>query len=79
MGVMVMMAMRTTGCLRQVLNVGQRIILGRVRKVGCKLVQLGSLGCVPIRRSGVGGILKVSGDLRGDLLVLRWIGLLQLL
>jgi len=76
---MMMMPVTAVHCLRQVLNIGEGVVLRCVVEIRCELVQLGCLGCVAIGGGCFGGVLQVGGDLRRYLLVLGGIRLLQLL
>ena len=74
-----MMMMATTDRLSQILHVGELAALRGAGEVRRKLVELGRLCRIAVRRGGFSGVLQVRGDLLGDLLVLGWIRLLKLL
>ena len=75
---MMVMAATTDG-LRQILHVGKLTALRGAGEVRRKLVELGRLRRIAVRRGGLRGGLQVGSDLLGDLLVLGWIRLLELL
>ncbi len=75
-----MMVMTVTAqSLREILNIRQCVVLRSVLKVGSELVQLIRLGSVAIGGGGFGRALQIGRNLRGDLLILRGIRLLELL
>ena len=76
---MVVVMMMAADRLRQILNVRELAALGGARKVVRKLRQLGRLGGIAGRRSGLRGGLQVGSDLAGNLRVLGGVRLLQLL
>jgi hypothetical protein len=75
---MVMMAMACRS-VRQVLHVRKLAGAGGVRKVAGKLVELGRHRLFAIRLGILGGAFQTRGYLLGNLLILRWVGLLELL
>ena len=75
----VVMVMASTDRFRQILHIGELAAARRVVKVGGKLVELVGRGCISLRLGGLGGDLEVGSDLLRDLLILRRVGLLQLL
>ena len=76
---MVTMPMPPAHGLRQVLDIGKRIVLGSIGKVRGELVQLGGQFGVAVGGGRLGGALEVRRDLRRDLLILGGVRLLQLL
>ena len=74
-----MMVMAAADGLRQILHVGKLTALRGAGEVRRKLVELGRLRRIAVRRGGLRGGLQVGSDLLGDLLVLGWIRLLELL
>lgn len=76
---MMMVVMAPANGLRQILHVRELAALRGVGEVRRKLVELGRLGRVAVRRGGLRGALQVRGDLLRDLLVLAWVRLLKLL
>ena len=73
------MVMAADDGLRQILDAWQLAALGGVGEVGRKLVQLGGGGGIAVRLRGLSRSSEVGGDLLGELLILAWIGLLELL
>src|ERR1022692_344119 len=69
-----MMMMATTDRLSQILHVGELAALRGAGEVRRKLVELGRLCRIAVRRGGFSGVLQVRDDLLGDLLVLGWLG-----
>lgn len=65
--------------LGQILDVGELAGGGGVGEIRRELAQLVGGGRVAFRRGLLGSGLKVSGDLRGHLLILGRVGLLKLL
>ncbi len=65
--------------LRQILNVRQLARGGRRAEIGGELRQLVGRRRITVRLGGLRRRLQVARDLRGYLLILGWIRLLQLL
>ena len=76
---MMMVVMAPANGLRQILHVRELAALRGVGEVRRKLVELGRLGRIAVRRGGLCGVLQIRGDLLSDLLVLGWIRLMKLL
>ena len=79
MAAMMMVMAAAADSLRQILNIGELATLGSIREIRRELIQLRRCRRVAVRRRGLGRILQIRGDLLGDLLVFRGVGLLQLL
>jgi len=62
--------------LHQVLRARKLAALRGLGKVRCKLVELARACGVALRCVGCGRVLQIRGNLRRDLLILGWIGLL---
>jgi hypothetical protein len=78
MAVVMMMAPAADG-LRQIRNVGKLATLRRSGEIRGELGELVGRGRIPVGGRGLRGTLQIAGDLLGDLLILGWIRLLQLL
>ena len=74
-----MMVVMAPHGLGQSLDAGELAAGRGIGEVRRKLGELIRRCRIPARLGGLGGGLQVGGDLRGDLLVLGWVGLLQLL
>lgn len=74
------MVMMMAACgLRQILEIGHLAALRGCREVCCKLTELIRCRRIAVCLGRLGGALQVLRDLLGDLLILRWIRLLELL
>src|SRR5664279_2326856 len=76
---MVVVMMMAADRLGQILHVGELTVLGSVRKIAGKLVELSRRRGIAGRGGGLRRGLQVGSDLRSNLLVLGWIRLLKLL
>jgi len=74
-----MVTMMAPHRLRQILHVGHLATLRGAVEIRGKLVELGGLCRIAVRRGGLRRALQVRGDLLRDLLILGWIRLLKLL
>lgn len=79
MAAVAVMMMPALYCLGQILNVGELPALRGAAEIRGKLIQLAGGSGITIRLRGLRGALQSSGDLLRHLLILSWIGLLQLL
>jgi len=79
MGMMVMMMVKATHRLSQILDVGELAALRGVREVRRKLVEVVRRRRIAVRLGSLGSALQVRRDLLCDLLVLGRVRLLKLL
>jgi hypothetical protein len=74
-----MVVVMSAECLRQILDARELIALRGIRKVSGQLIELVCQRGIALRLSALGARLEVRSDLLGNLLVLRWVRLLNLL
>ncbi len=74
-----MMVVMATDRLSQILDVGQLAALRGIREVRRKLAELIRRRRIAVRLGRLGCALQVRGDLLRHLLILGWVGLLELL